>query len=130
MKTAVTFLFCLICIQLLACNKNEKVVGSSNPTADTNIVKMKITISKHTFSATLDHNATAAAFRARLPLTMEMADLNDNEKYFDLPVDLPANASNPGTIKTGHLMLYGSNTLVLFYKSFSTSYSYTRLVLS
>jgi hypothetical protein len=53
--------------------------------------------------------------------------LNGNEKYFDLEGSLPANASNPGTIKSGDLMLYGSGTLVLFYKSFSTSYSYTRI---
>jgi hypothetical protein len=44
-----------------------------------------------------------------------------------LPNNLPGNASNPGTIQAGDLMLYGSNTLVLFYKSFSTAYSYTRL---
>ena len=48
-------------------------------------------------------------------------------KVFRFNESLPANASNPGTIQTGDLMLYGSNTLVLFYKNFSTSYSYTRI---
>jgi hypothetical protein len=56
-----------------------------------------------------------------------MIELNGNEKYFDLPQSLPSNASNPVTIQNGDLMLYGANTLVLFYKTFSTSYSYTRL---
>ena len=81
----------------------------------------------NTFTATLYNNATATAFKAKLPMTINMTELNGNEKYFDLPDNLPANASNPGTIQAGDLMLYGSNTLVLFYKSFSTSYNYTRL---
>jgi hypothetical protein len=52
-----------------------------------------------------------------------MTDLNANEKYFDLPHPLPVYASNPGTIRAGELMLYGAGTLVLFYKTFSTSYN-------
>jgi len=60
-------------------------------------------------------------------MTVNMVELNRNEKYVDLSRDLPTNASSPGTIQTGNLMLYGSNTLVLFYKTFSTSYSYTKL---
>ena len=88
-------------------------------------MKLKITIGTNTYTATLFNNATVTAFKTRLPMTVNMRDLNSNEKYFDLPNNLPANASNPGTIQTGDLMLYGSNTLVLFYKSFSTSYNYT-----
>lgn len=90
-------------------------------------MKLKITVGQIVFTATLYDNATANAFKARLPLSIHMNDLNGNEKYFDLDGSLPATASNPGTIQNGDLMLYGSNTLVLFYKSFSTSYSYTRI---
>ncbi|MNR24961.1 hypothetical protein D3C85_1420780 [compost metagenome] len=62
-----------------------------------------------------------------LPLTIHMTELNGNEKYYDLPKSISTNASNPGTINNGDLMLYGSKILVLFYKTFSTSYSYTKL---
>ena len=82
--------------------------------------------SKH-FIAALEDNATARAFRALLPMTINMTELNGNEKYFRLSDNLPANASNPGAIHIGDLMIYGSRTLVLFYKSFPTSYEYTRL---
>lgn len=88
---------------------------------------MKINIGTSRFTATLSDNATAAAFKSLLPMTVNMVELNGNEKYFDLSASLPANASNPGTIQSGDLMLYGANTLVLFYKSFTTTYSYTKL---
>ena len=103
------------------------MTSSPNNILNTDSMKLKITIGTNTFTATLYNNATVTAFKAKLPMTINMKELNGNEKYFDLPDNLPANASNPGTIQTGDLMLYGSNTLVLFYKSFSTSYNYTRL---
>jgi hypothetical protein len=62
-----------------------------------------------------------------LPLTVEMTELNGNEKYFHFSTKLPSDASNPGTIRAGDLMLWGDNSLVLFYKTFPTSYSYTKL---
>ena len=88
---------------------------------------MWMTVGGRRFAITLTDNATARAFAARLPLTLDMSDLNDNEKYADLQEALPANASRPGTIHNGDLMLYGTNTLVVFYVTFNSSYSYTRL---
>jgi hypothetical protein len=126
MKQFITVLSCFVCIQLFACcNKSNGMLSASNNVLNTDSMKLKITIGTNTFTATLNNNATVTAFKTRLPMTVNMNELNGNEKYFDLPDNLPANASNPGTIQAGDLMLYGSNTLVLFYKSFSTSYSYT-----
>lgn len=88
---------------------------------------MKIKIGDHVFIATLYDNTSAVAFKSMLPMTVNMVELNRNEKYVDLSKVLPTSASNPRIIQTGDLMLYGSSTLVLFYKTFSTSYSYTRL---
>jgi len=103
------------------------MTSTSDNVPDTDSAKLKITIGSNTFNATVYNNTTATAFKAKLPLTINMSELNGNEKYFDLPDNLPANASNPGTVQAGDLMLYGANTLVLFYKTFSTSYNYTRI---
>lgn len=102
--------------------------GNEN-TSNNSTAKMKITIGSAVFTATLYNNPSAAALKAMLPLTIDMNELNGNEKYYDFSGPLPANtsASVGGDIKAGDLMLYGDNVLVLFYKSFNTSYSYTKL---
>ncbi len=81
----------------------------------------------HSFTATLENSATARAFAALLPMTITMNEMNGNEKYHYLSDDLPTDSYRPGTIRKGDLMLYGSSCLVLFYKTFPSSYSYTRL---
>lgn len=98
--------------------------GESDIPASSNVY---IKVGGQTFSVTLADNATAKAFVEKLPITTDMNELNGNEKYFYLSESLPANASHPGTIQAGDLMLYGSDCVVLFYKTFSSSYSYTRI---
>jgi hypothetical protein len=88
---------------------------------------MWMTVGERRFAITLADNAAARAFVAQLPLTLNMSELNGNEKHADLPKALPANASRPGTIRNGDLMLYGTDTLVVFYLTFNSSYAYTRL---
>jgi len=88
---------------------------------------MWMTVGERRFAITLTDAAAARAFAARLPLTLDMSELNGNEKHVDLREALPANATRPGTIRNGDVMLYGTNTLVVFYATFNSSYSYTRL---
>jgi len=89
--------------------------------------RMWMTVGERRFAITLADTAAARAFVARLPLTLDMAELNGNEKHADMPQVLPTHAERPGTIENGDLMLYGSSTVVIFYKTFRSSYSYTRL---
>ena len=88
---------------------------------------INIQIGSKTFTAKLFDNASSQALMAMLPMTINMSELNGNEKYYHMPDGLLTNSQHVGTINTGDLMLYGSDCLVFFYKNFNTSYSYTRL---
>jgi len=89
--------------------------------------RMWMIVGERRFAITLTDNLAARAFAAQLPLTLELVELNGNEKHAELVKALPTNASRPGTIRAGDLMLYGANTLVVFYSSSDSSYAYTRL---
>ena len=88
---------------------------------------INIIIGSKTFTATLADSETGEAFAALLPLSFTMNELNGNEKYHYLSSSLPTAAYQPGTIHAGDLMLYGNNCVVLFYETFNSGYSYTRI---
>jgi hypothetical protein len=89
--------------------------------------RMWMTVGTRRFAITPADTEAAREFAAMLPLSIDMPDLNSNEKHAELPKALPTSAIRPGTIRNGDLMLYGPRTLVVFYKTFDSSYSYTRL---
>ena len=107
---------------IIGCNKNIK-----NNNKDKEIKIMKVIINDKEYTMKLEDNKTVKSFIKLLPKEFNMQELNGNEKYVYLDKDLPINSYNPKKINTGDVMLFGNNCLVLFYKSFNTSYSYTKI---
>jgi hypothetical protein len=96
-------------------------------TASQERTHMWMTIGAQRFAVTLEDNPSARAFMQLLPVTLDMADLNNNEKHATLARSLPTDTVRPGTIRAGDVLLYGKDTLVVFYETFRSSYSYTRI---
>lgn len=126
-RTLILFLYITGMPLLASCQHSKQMRETAADTLRSNQMKFRITIGTTSFHATLSDNPAARAFAAKLPMSLKLKDLNGNEKFVNLPYQLPVHASIPETIQTGDLMLYNSNTLVIFYKSFQTSYAYTRL---
>ncbi len=105
-------------------DKNEKESESNNMDLITNI---HVTINNKKYIATIENNETAQTFVNQLPQSFNMSELNGNEKYIYMDYSLPTNSSNPKHIVAGDIMLYGEDCLVIFYKSFDTNYSYTKI---
>ena len=81
---------------------NGETAGDSNtPTMNEQI---RIIIGNASFTATLVDNATAKAFKASLPITVNMTEHAGNEKFYYLPTALPTSTVTPGTIFAGDLM--------------------------
>lgn len=94
---------------------------------ENNMKKIEIIIKNEKYEIELEKNSTTQKLLEMLPLELEINELNGNEKYAVLPKKLPKEDKVIRKINIGDLMLYQNNYLVLFYKNFSTSYSYTKL---
>ena len=119
----VAILVITLSLSFVGCNKDDDPIINDPVSND----KLKITVGSSVFTASLYDNGTANAFKAMLPLRLNMSEHGGIEKVAGLPSNPPSNHSNPGTIRSGDLMLYSSNSLVLFYTTHNTSYSYTRI---
>ena len=119
-------------------NKNNNLIEDSlfNQNANNNIdedkeevnmANIKMFIYDKEYKVNLENNETIKEFISKLPQTFNMNELNGNEKYIYLDNILPTNPMKLKYINSGDIMLYGNNCLVIFYKSFETSYSYTKI---
>ncbi|MBO0459710.1 hypothetical protein JZO77_23525 [Enterococcus hulanensis] len=102
---------------------NESTVFSKEENEE--IIRLRINGDE--FQIKLEQNQTAEKLRMILPKKFRMQDLHQNEKYYNLTQSLPTNATRVGKIEAGDVMLYGDDTLVIFYQSFETNFSYTRI---
>ena len=123
------FLGILLIILLTSCTKNSTFNNIDNEKAmnEENIEMVKIKINDNEYTINLEDNNTVKELLDILPLTINMNELNGNEFYAYLDNAFSVNKYNPKTINKGDVMLYGNNCLVIFYKSFDTSYSYTKI---
>lgn len=94
---------------------------------ENDMINIEIKIGNKAFSAKLYSNSASKALAENMPMTIQMEELNGNEKFYYMDKNLPADSINPNKINAGDLMLYQSDCLVLFYKTFRTSYKYTPL---
>jgi hypothetical protein len=113
--------------QEVAINDSKEQKDDVNKAKTSAAIDLLITVGEKTFSAKLYNNQTTQALVERFPLTVDMSELNGNEKYYYLSNKLPTASEQPGKISAGDIMLYGDDCLVVFYETFSSSYKYTRL---
>jgi len=112
---------------LLHADGKETMTHTQNSPSELLLGTLKLQIGEYTFRAKLYANASTLALQKRLPLTLNMHDLHSNEKYFHFSQALPSSPESIHTLHTGDLMLWQDTSFVLFYKTFSTSYMYTKL---
>ena len=125
MKKILLIFICLILIT--GCKNNSTVHKKNINRSDEKMSNIKVTISNKTYILNLENNKTVDEFINLLPQEYTMNELNGNEKYVYMDNSLTTNSYNPKHIEKGDVMLFGDNCLVIFYKSFDTPYSYTKI---
>ena len=141
MSKRVLCLYLIVMIALTACsrktvtkdiNKEETVIGKiegkedlidteiNQETREESKISLKLQIGDSYFTAELYDNSTTNELIDLMPMTIDMSELNGNEKYYYLSESLSTYSEHVGSIHAGDLMLFGSDCLVLFYQDFQT----------
>ena len=89
--------------------------------------RIKLNISQQEYEAVLEDNPATRHLMAKFPMTLEMEELNGNEKFYQFAESFPAADEEIGQIYTGDIMLFAGHYVVIFYKDFPSHYRYTRL---
>ena len=92
-------------------------------------IAINIKVQDKMFTAELYDNLAAKRLASKLPMSIQMTDLNRNEKKYNMPGHLSDSATEqPGIIYSGDIMCWQGDVLVLFYKTFDNHYGgYTRI---
>ena len=134
-------LFALFSLWLSACVLDNQTSPQINSNLDTNFSNnmtwyenekiseniIKLTVNSQIFYIKLEDNPSTLKFRTLLPMDINMTEFNGNEKFFKLDQNLPTDIYTPWDIKEWDFMLWWSDTIVIYYKSFSSPYSFTKL---
>ena len=117
-------LVCIVIIGIFSITGCKRVDNSMKVSDDKMI---SVIIDGKTYKLNLESNTTVDEFIKLLPKEYTMNELNGNEKYVYINESLSTVKNMPKRIEKGDVMLYGDNCIVIFYKSFDTNYSYTKI---
>lgn len=80
--------------------------NENNQDKNNMVTRMKIMVGSHTLTATLEDNATAQAFAAKLPIALPMMDLYGREMCYRFPDALPAEGAQTCGYEVGEIVYY------------------------
>ncbi len=129
LKSFMRFVLFSVVLLLLSssCQQDGHAVAETQNVKQPSGEKMELVVGSHSFEIQISNTDAAKELAAMLPLTLSMSELNGNEKYANLSGRLTSRTEKVGKITAGDVMLWGNDCLVIFYKSFDTPYSYTRI---
>lgn len=108
-------------------NLPESQANDNSATEENTVGKMTLQIGNSSFTVTLESNAAVDALvdmMREAPVVIQMSDYSGFEKVGSLGASLPTSNSQT-TTKSGDIVLYNGNQIVIFYGS--NTWSYTRL---
>ena len=120
-------LFVILSLLIITGCTNKPIQKNLITESEEKMSNIKVIINDQSYDLKLEDNSTVEEFIGLLPQEFSMKELNGNEKYVYMDYFLTTDSYNPKHIEKGDVMLYGNNCLVIFYKSFETSYNYTKI---